>query len=207
MNPISSLQHNFEQSLGTLYSHLESASFTSMSLRIDVPVEHLVDFHERLNDLPEFNVHVETVDSNSSSTVTIDVRLTRSEASERTERDILQTDELMERLGGNTSLLERLAGIFTQSGTQYLAEIESALVDKDAEQLNRAAHTLKGAVSSLGGARATEAIRELEDCAGDPDMKNAPLLLANVRFEIQAFETELQKFVQTSNVTEQVISP
>jgi HPt (histidine-containing phosphotransfer) domain-containing protein len=68
----------------------------------------------------------------------------------------------LERVDGDIELMKELAGLFLLDGPQRMADIHQAIAQRDASQLEQAAHTLKGAVSNFGDREAFEAARRLE---------------------------------------------
>jgi HPt (histidine-containing phosphotransfer) domain-containing protein len=60
----------------------------------------------------------------------------------------------MQRMESDTDLIRALVTVFHTDSEDLLAEIEGALSRDDASALERAAHTLKGAVAIFGADRA-----------------------------------------------------
>jgi PAS domain S-box-containing protein len=77
----------------------------------------------------------------------------------------------LEGLGNDLSLARRLIELFLTDSPRLLDQISRAIDDHDAEQLRRAAHTLKGSVSNfpVGPARETAARMEMIGFDGDFD--------------------------------------
>ena len=57
----------------------------------------------------------------------------------------------VERLAGDEGLLRELVDVFLEEHAKWLADVRAAVAARDAGKLQRAAHTLKGAVDSCGG--------------------------------------------------------
>jgi len=92
---------------------------------------------------------------------------------------------LMDRMGGDGSLLKEIIGIFLAECPTYLDEINSAFTRWDPEALEKAAHRLKGAVANFAAAGAFEAAAELERIARSRDRDHATAAVENVRTEIE----------------------
>ncbi len=60
-----------------------------------------------------------------------------------------------------------LIELFIETGISELAELHCALEQGDADKAHNAAHSLKGAASSLGLMEAAESAREIEERAGE----------------------------------------
>jgi PAS domain S-box-containing protein len=78
---------------------------------------------------------------------------------------LLDTDDLLERLGDAT-LMEEMLGMFVDEGPRALSRIEAALDGGDRQELRSAAHALKGMASSLSALACRDLCTELER-AGD----------------------------------------
>jgi two-component system, sensor histidine kinase and response regulator len=70
--------------------------------------------------------------------------------------------EALERLGGDEGLLRELCEIFLQESPKLLRNLRQAVTEGDASSVMRAAHSLRGEVSYLGAAEASEAAQQLE---------------------------------------------
>lgn len=75
---------------------------------------------------------------------------------------ILDRKTLLGSVENDLDLLRELAEIFFAESPSLLAQIRTGLAEHDPEQVERSAHTLKGALSNFGAMRACEAARELE---------------------------------------------
>jgi len=77
----------------------------------------------------------------------------------------------LERLGGDEELLREVAGLFLDEYPMLMDEIRSAAHARDADALQRAAHSMKGSVSNFGADGVYQAAFALEKKgrAGDLD--------------------------------------
>jgi PAS domain S-box-containing protein len=67
------------------------------------------------------------------------------------------------RLGGDKSLLIRIAGVFLTESPNYLKDLSAAIAARDANWIRRSAHTLKGAIGYFGAHKAFQVSAELEN--------------------------------------------
>jgi HPt (histidine-containing phosphotransfer) domain-containing protein len=81
--------------------------------------------------------------------------------------------EALARVCGNLALLRELAEMFLEDAPQWLAAIRDTLRVGDASGLRRAAHTLRGSVSSFSAREAEEAAGRLEGLARAGDLAAA----------------------------------
>jgi signal transduction histidine kinase/CheY-like chemotaxis protein len=85
----------------------------------------------------------------------------------------LNQDELMERLGGDTELLDELIEVFLNDCPTRLADVKTAVDAADPEALRIAAHTLKGAAGTMAAGAVFEASQTLERLGGEKKMELA----------------------------------
>jgi len=83
--------------------------------------------------------------------------------------DILNRDELFARVDDDLELLGELIEIFLEDYPDLLAEIEAAVIAKDAAKLRHAAHTLKGSVGNFCTTGAFEASNKMEISGANED--------------------------------------
>ncbi|HEU0121328.1 MAG TPA: Hpt domain-containing protein [Bryobacteraceae bacterium] len=75
----------------------------------------------------------------------------------------------LERLGGDEELLREVASLFLDEYPMLMREIRIAATTRDAEALQRAAHSMKGSVSNFGADGVYQAafVLEKKGRAGD----------------------------------------
>ena len=81
---------------------------------------------------------------------------------------------VFKHLALNRDLLRELAKLFFEDMPTQLAELRTAIVADDATALERAAHTLKGAVANFGAREAHQAAQDLERMGRASDLDHAP---------------------------------
>jgi HPt (histidine-containing phosphotransfer) domain-containing protein len=77
------------------------------------------------------------------------------------------------RVDGDESLLADLARLFCEESPKMLAAVQQAVSAKDAERLQRAAHSLKGAVATFAAHHAFDAALKLERLGRAGDLGEA----------------------------------
>ena len=73
--------------------------------------------------------------------------------------------EVLERFGGDESVLREAAACFVQESPKLMESIRSAVKSGDCAQLVRPAHTLKGSISYFDSGEAFTTAGKLEDAA------------------------------------------
>jgi two-component system sensor histidine kinase/response regulator len=104
---------------------------------------------------------------------------------------IIDRAGVMERLDGDQELLGELVELFLADSPRLLEDIRGAIDSKDAEQLMRAAHTLKGSVSNFCAPTAVEAAQKLETLGRIGDLATAPEYLARLDPMMERLNAEL----------------
>jgi HPt (histidine-containing phosphotransfer) domain-containing protein len=98
--------------------------------------------------------------------------------------------EVLDRLGGDQELLAELCQIFLKESPRLMERLRQGMANGDAEAVHRAAHSLKGELSYLAAADATQTARRLEDMGHE---RNLSLVSEAVR----VMERELDQLRQT----------
>lgn len=107
--------------------------------------------------------------------------------------------ENLRAIGGddNGEFLRELVGIFLQDGPHRLADIESALAAGNAEDLARAAHTMKGSASNFGATALSAVSRDIEQLGKQRNLPEANIRLPALRAEFARTTTALQALLQS----------
>ncbi len=87
----------------------------------------------------------------------------------------------LRQAAGDEALVKELAHLFVGDCPKHLYELGQALDAGDAARLQRAAHTLKGAVGALGGTEVQELVARLEALGRDGALEAARPLLPALR--------------------------
>ena len=78
----------------------------------------------------------------------------------------------LERVGGDEQLLREIAVLFLEDYPSLITQIEKAVAESDAHNLERAAHSLKGSVANFGSDAAYQAAFDLEQMGRSKDLQN-----------------------------------
>ncbi len=113
-------------------------------------------------------------------------------ADEETDTSSFDRDELMGRTERDTELIRMLVDVFESDRPNLLRGIESALEAGDAEALERAAHTIKGAVAVFGAEPARSRAQKLETLGRDRNLDGAPALFGELQSWVIRLETDLK---------------
>ena len=100
-------------------------------------------------------------------------------------------DNLLETTGRDPAFLAELIDTYLTDSVGLLATMDQAVSGANADQLRRAAHSLKSNSASFGAHGLTGLCQELEHQARDGRLEGAAPLLAQVRLAFADVEREL----------------
>jgi two-component system, sensor histidine kinase and response regulator len=96
----------------------------------------------------------------------------------------LDFKQMLERLGGEETLLREVIDIFVDQAPKHLETLRSAIAQGDAESVERTAHSMKGELGYLGIMEVTEQARELEELGRTHNLEQAARFFASLEAEI-----------------------
>src|SRR5688572_30214330 len=98
---------------------------------------------------------------------------------------------VLDRLGGDETLLREITEIFLEEYPTLLEEIRAAVQAGDPGRLERSAHTLKGSVANFGAAQATRTAYRLEQIGREQHLDEAPAALRALELHFSALRPAL----------------
>jgi signal transduction histidine kinase/CheY-like chemotaxis protein len=93
---------------------------------------------------------------------------------------VLDRAKALGHVGGDARLLGELARTFSGECPRWLAEVREGIVREDPAQLRRAAHSLRGALTTFGADAACDAALRLEGMGGTGDLAGADVAYATL---------------------------
>ena len=112
-----------------------------------------------------------------------------------TPREALDLDQLLGRLGNDRNLLAELAQIFLNECPRMLEALRLAAAQGDPAAIERAAHTLKGAISNFSTGPAWAEAAALERAARDRQVGNPDDGLNRLEISLQPLCSELRQLI------------
>ena len=106
-------------------------------------------------------------------------------------RNILDMDELLAHVDGDTSLLKEIVVLFMEDCPLLMAGLQDAIARGDAKEIERAAHSLKGSVGSFAAKAAFNSALRLEQIGRSADLHAAPDAYAALEGEIDELKNTL----------------
>ena len=104
--------------------------------------------------------------------------------SAQTSEPVLDRAAMLSTVEQDLVLLRELVEIFLAEAPGLLAQIRSGVNEKRAEIVERAAHTLKGALSNFGARRACEVARQLEIRGREARLGDAAQVVSRLESEL-----------------------
>ena len=108
------------------------------------------------------------------------------------EPEAFNLTEALERVEGDMDLLKEMVDLFLEESPRMIIEIEHALTTNNAQALQNAAHTLKGAVSNFSAYRATEASFTLEKMGRQKNLTGTASALSTLKQELMLLGSALE---------------
>ncbi len=115
---------------------------------------------------------------------------------------ILDKSELMRRVDNDLELLKELTDTLVENKDQWLADIKLAAKQDSAPDLEKSAHTLKGAVSNFGAPTVYETVSKLEAFAKDKKFREALSLITVLEQKIEMLVMELKRCLNKESLCE-----
>jgi two-component system sensor histidine kinase/response regulator len=119
-------------------------------------------------------------------------------AADNGEGSVIDTGALLEGVGGDKRLLEKLAKLFLADLPRLLTRIRTASKAGDGEELAKAAHALKGTIGNFGAARAVAAAAELERLGKAGELSSVEGAWAALETELSVAKRELERLAAPS---------
>ncbi len=114
---------------------------------------------------------------------------------ETTAPSVIDRKTLWKRLDGDRELLRELLEGYRGCCPDVVAELREGVTRQDSKLVQRAAHQLKGMVSSLAATQAFTTARDLERSGQASDFSQAPDILAKLEAALREVDAELECIV------------
>ncbi len=112
---------------------------------------------------------------------------------------IFDPKQALKGVNGDKDLLREVVRIFLEESPGMMAEIETAIDEKDADRLDRAAHAIKGSVGNFGARKAHDLARRLEMLGKGNRLHGAWHAYAELSKEIERLGKALAEEVERKN--------
>ena len=116
-------------------------------------------------------------------------------ASASTHQNCVDWEHAFDTVGGDRPLLQELIAVFLKDQSKMESSIERAIQRNDEKELRLSAHSLKGALTHLGGREPARIAGELELLAKNEDLAAAQELLPKLKASLENVSREMKQFL------------
>ena len=184
-----------------LFAALARIPSNDVAPRIDVAAADTIDLDD-FHPAPSTRPAAAARDINCEETLIIrnasPVLVTATVNWETTAPSVIDRKTLWKRLDGDRDLLRELLEGYRGCCPDVIAELREGVTRQDPKLVTRAAHQLKGMVSSLAATEAFTTARDLERSGQASDFTQAPNILAKLEAALREVDAELECIVNQS---------
>ncbi|MFN7936125.1 MAG: Hpt domain-containing protein [Bryobacteraceae bacterium] len=109
---------------------------------------------------------------------------------------VLDRAVALERVGGDSELLQEMAQLFLDEYPMQLEAVRAAVRARDAKAVERSAHSLKGSVGNFGAAAAQEAALQLELLGRRGDLQAVDQAMQSLEMALTSLQPEMESLAQ-----------
>jgi CheY-like chemotaxis protein/HPt (histidine-containing phosphotransfer) domain-containing protein len=106
-------------------------------------------------------------------------------------RPLFSRATMLDNLGGDTELLDRVTTLFKENTPVYIAQMRHAIAQRDGPALKMSAHTLLSSLELFGAYRARDIARKLQATAGSKIFDEAETLFTELENETDRILADL----------------
>lgn len=111
---------------------------------------------------------------------------------------VLDRAVALERVGGDSELLQEMAQLFLEEYPSQLEAVRAAVQARDPKALERSAHSLKGSVGNFGAAAAQDAALRLELLGRRGDLQEVDQALGCLESALSSLQPEMQSLASSA---------
>jgi len=100
-------------------------------------------------------------------------------------------EEMLERLGGDTELMDDVLQVFLEECPRMMQEVRGAVDQGDSKLVRRTAHSMKGALLNISAAPAAAEAKQLELLGSEERFAEAAPILERLQHEIERLQQVL----------------
>jgi two-component system sensor histidine kinase/response regulator len=108
---------------------------------------------------------------------------------------VFDAEGALERAGSDESILAELIELFLTDGAKLSTEMQTAYAQKDAEGLQRAAHTLRGVVRMFGAVHVGDLAQAVETLAEEDRVADAGAVVASLQTAVEELNEALRAYL------------
>jgi len=93
------------------------------------------------------------------------------------DKALFDREVMLERMGGDVALLEEIVDLFLEDGPRVVARLREAVARQDAAEIERTAHSLKGALLNMAADPVAALALEMENLGRGGDVARCGAVL------------------------------
>jgi len=110
---------------------------------------------------------------------------------------VFDYDDFMERMDGDMDLLKEVIEIFLEDAPNLVAALRSAVRNRNAEAMERAAHTLKGAAANISAKRLQQLSHVMQEMVKKGEVSQVERLLGDMEMHYEVLDRVLRARLKT----------
>jgi len=107
---------------------------------------------------------------------------------------VFDSNTMLERMGGDTELLGEVIELFMEDSPRMLSSVRDAVSSENAGEVERAAHSLKGALLNMAADAAAAIALQLEKMGREKELVDTASVVADLEREMGRLQAELDSF-------------
>ena len=109
---------------------------------------------------------------------------------------VLNRKELLDRVSGDVVFLQELIDLFIDSYPELIKKIDQAIQNEQSQELQNAAHELKGVVGNFCAPEAVTAIQKMQVNGKNADFSSSSADFGNLMEILSMVENALKKLIE-----------
>ena len=106
---------------------------------------------------------------------------------------VFDLSQALEVMDGDVALFQEIANLFLESAPDHLAQIQEGIIQRNAEVLERAAHSLKSSVGHFGARRAFDMAYRMEVLGKEGRFAEAEVVWPELGKELRELESAMKE--------------
>jgi len=106
--------------------------------------------------------------------------------------DVIDKKDLSARVDGDIEFVKELIDVFLEDYPKLLSDLKDAVEKRNAQLLNKYAHTLKGSVGNFAAKGAFDMASKLETMGQDSDFSNVDESYKSLEVEIEQLKQAME---------------
>jgi HPt (histidine-containing phosphotransfer) domain-containing protein len=107
-------------------------------------------------------------------------------------KDVFDLQKALDVVGGDKALFKEIADIFIKGLPEHTANIRKAIAEKNIQEVEQTAHSLKGSIGNFAAATSHEAVYRIERMGKEGTLEGADAALSGLEEELEKLSAALK---------------